>query len=66
MFADKSSVVIAGGIDNISYDGVKDVEILNHDESCNIPNSPLEIYGSSMFQHQKDILLCGGVQKNNR
>ena len=65
MFAEKTSVVIAGGNDNVEYSGVKDVEILNHDESCNIPNLPLEIFASSMFQHQKEILLCGGVQKSN-
>ena len=52
----KISVLIVGGLHDGDYVGV---EILPESDS-RLPRLPTLIYGSSIFQHGKDILLCGG------
>ena len=61
-FSEKiSCIIIAGGIDKSS------VEVLTGDLGTKqLPNLPEEIYDSSMVLHNGTILLCGGINNEQK
>ena len=60
------SIIISGGSNGI-VGNLAEVEVLEEDGDCELPSLPYSIFTSPIiFQHGKDVLLCGGEDVNSK